>query len=184
MLDLACSSADLQTPARVPFVAGLAARPFQELRHWSMVGLNCARCASGTLLLTQVSYLVISSSHSATPIFSPLLVVVEVVEVVFEVVDVLFALLPLLLVAVVVLAVFDVVVLFEDVSAPPHATSRSPKAAHSIRGIKVLFNNWILLTVWASEGRPKPYRIKNGKARGLYMKCRRIRQPIMRRNSI
>lgn len=140
MLVLAWSSADLQTPARVFLVAGLEARLFQELRHWSKVGLYCARCASGTLLLTQASYLVISSSHSATPIFSPLEVVVVFVVEVLVVVDVVFALLPLLLVAVVVLAVFDVVVLV-FVSAPPQATSRSPNAAHSARGMKVLFNN-------------------------------------------
>jgi hypothetical protein len=81
-----------------------------------------------------------NSSHSATPIFSPLPEVVVVVFVVVVLVVVVFALLPLLLVAVVVLAVFEVVVLV-FVSEPPHATNRSPKAAHSIRGIKVLFNN-------------------------------------------
>jgi hypothetical protein len=129
-----------------------------ELRHWSKVDLYCARCASGTFAVTQASYLVINSSHSGTPIFSPLLV--EVVVVVFVVVDVVFALLPLLLVAVVVLAVFDVVVVFVVLSVPAHATNRSPKAAHSSRGMKVLFNNWILLTVWASEGKAKPYRIR------------------------
>jgi hypothetical protein len=77
-----------------------------------------------------------NSSHSGTPIFSPLLEAVEVEDVVFVVVVVL----PLLLVAVVVLAVFDVE-LFEAVSEPPHATNKSPKAAHSRRGMKVLFNN-------------------------------------------
>lgn len=140
MLVLACSREVLQAAASVPFVCGFAARLRHELRHWSKVDLYCARCASGTLPVTQASYLAMNSSHSGTPTFSPLPEVVVVVFVV-EVVDVVFALLPLLLVAVVVLAVFDVVVLLEDVSEPPHATNRSPKAAHSIRGMKVLFNN-------------------------------------------
>jgi hypothetical protein len=70
------------------------------------------------------------SSHSGTPILSPLLEVVVVEGVVFE--------LPPLLLVVVVLVVFDVEL---EESEPPQATSRRPKAAHSIRGMKVLFNN-------------------------------------------
>jgi hypothetical protein len=133
---LACSIVVLQAAASVPFVAGLAASVFQELRHWSKEDLYCARACSGTLADTHASYLAMNSSHSATPIFSPLPEVVVFVVVVFVVV--VFALLPLLLVAVVVLAVFEVVVF---VSEPPHAANRIPKAAHSIRGMKVLFNN-------------------------------------------
>ena len=76
-----------------------------------------------------------NSSHSATPTFSPLLEVVVVEDVVFVVVFV---------VALLALPVFEVE-LSEDVFEPPHAAKRSAKDTHSIRGIKVLFNNWILL---------------------------------------
>jgi hypothetical protein len=75
------------------------------------------------------------SSHSGIPSLSPEALVEDVVLVVVVVV-VVFELPPLL--AVVVLVVFEV---FEEESEPPQATSRSPKARHSIRGMKVLFNN-------------------------------------------
>lgn len=105
------------------------------LRHWSKVGLYCARCASGTLLLMQASYLAMKSSHSGTPTFSPLPELVVVVEAVLFVVVVLEP-----VVALSELAVLDVE-LFEAVSDPPHATNRSAKDTHSTRGMKVLFNN-------------------------------------------
>jgi hypothetical protein len=71
------------------------------------------------------------------PIFSPLDdVVVVVVEVVVFVVPVLPV---VVLVVLLVLVVLEVVL--EEESEPPHAANRRPKAMHSIRGMKVLFNN-------------------------------------------
>jgi hypothetical protein len=139
MLVLDCSTMVLQACARVDLVCGLAASVRHELRHCSKDDLYCARCASGTLLVTQASYLAMKSSHSATPIFSPLEAVVEDVVLVVVVVDVVFEVPPLL--AVVVLVVLVVFVVLEEESVPPQATSSSPKTRHSARGIKVLFNN-------------------------------------------
>src|SRR5258708_206836 len=68
----ACASvACVQAEARVPLVAGLAASFFHEARSCSPAELYAARPASGTLP-AQPSYLARYSSHSGTPIFSPL----------------------------------------------------------------------------------------------------------------
>src|SRR5205814_10278361 len=96
----------------------------QRLRHWSLVGLSCARWASGTLLETHPSYLAMKSSHSGTPIFSPLDAVVVVVPVVAAVLGLLE--LP------------AAVLLFSVVSVLLHPTKM---AAHRTAKInKVLFN--------------------------------------------
>src|ERR1044072_2147428 len=134
---LAVAIACLQIPGSAALLWGLEAAVRQAARDWSRAVLTCARFASGTLLLTQASYLAMYSSHSGMPSLSPLLpeVLVEEVVLVVVVVVVRFAL-PLF----VVVVVFVVLEVFEE-SEPPHATSKSPKAAHSIRGMNVLFNN-------------------------------------------
>src|SRR6185503_8589448 len=59
----------------------------QLSRHCLSEDSYCALCASGTFLVTQSSYLAIKSSHSAMPIFSPLVVEEEEVVVVVAGVD-------------------------------------------------------------------------------------------------
>jgi len=70
-------AACLQAAARVPLVAGLSANFFHESRHCFTALWNWVRAASGTLLLTQASYLAMKSSQSATPIFWPAAAVVD-----------------------------------------------------------------------------------------------------------
>src|SRR5207253_7759400 len=67
-----CAAACLQAAASVDLVAGFSASCFQDFRHSAILALYWARAVSGTLLETQASYFAMKSSHSGTPIFSPL----------------------------------------------------------------------------------------------------------------
>src|SRR5207248_11404946 len=90
---------------------------------------DCA--AAGTLPLTHASYFARKSSHSGTPTFSPLVLVVEVFAAVFD--DALLAL-P-------ALAVFAVLAVL---SAPPHASRARPAAMQRARrkGVLLVIGNF------------------------------------------
>jgi hypothetical protein len=91
----------------------------------------------------QASYFVMKSSHSATPIFSPLLVVVVVVVDAGVLVVVVVAGV-LVVVVVVVDEVWLVEVAFEPlvvgVSDPPQPVKRSAQETESVRETKILLN--------------------------------------------
>jgi hypothetical protein len=89
----------LQAATRVPLVSGFSANLFHSVRQVFTPASNEARATSGTLDETQASYLAMKSSHSGTPIFSPVDAVDELVEldVEVEVAGVLAVVLVLLL---------------------------------------------------------------------------------------
>jgi len=72
----------LQPVANPALACGLAAASLKALRCASKDVFSIVRWASGTLLLIQASYFSIYSSHSATPILSPVVVSVLVTLVV------------------------------------------------------------------------------------------------------
>jgi uncharacterized membrane protein len=83
-----------------------------------MEDLKAACAAAGTLPETHASYFAMKSSHSATPILSPLVLAVEVLVVaVFA-----LAVFALLVVAVLVVAVLS--------AAPPQAIMSTPVTRH------------------------------------------------------
>ncbi len=89
----------LQPVARPALACGLAAAVLKALRCASKEDFSIARWASGTLLLIQASYFSIYSSHSATPILSPVAVsVLGTLVVVFAGLLTTTALFPLLVV--------------------------------------------------------------------------------------
>ena len=87
-----------------------------------MLVLYWARATSGTLLETQASYAAMKSSHSGTPIFSP----VDVSTAAGVAAGLAFA------------AAGEAELFVFTVTSPvPHATSESPNATHS--GRRILF---------------------------------------------
>src|ERR671930_2546894 len=65
---LIASMVCLQVASIADLADGFLAMSTQVLRVWSSCVLNIARCASGILEVTQVSYLVRKSSQDATPV--------------------------------------------------------------------------------------------------------------------
>src|SRR6185436_12222708 len=65
-----CSRACLHPDARLALVCGFSASCFHDARVCAKADLYCSRAISGTLGV-QVSYRLIYSSHSATPISPP-----------------------------------------------------------------------------------------------------------------
>src|SRR5947209_17738606 len=122
MDDLAVSRACLQACASPALPCGVAAASFHILRAVSMLAFTVARIASGTLLLTHASYFEMYSSHSGTPILSPLVPAVEVFAA---------ALLPL------PAAALELFALLSD-APPPHASRSRPVKRQRARGKRVL----------------------------------------------
>src|SRR5947209_15435979 len=116
---LAVSRACLQAVASPALPCGVAAASFHILRAVSMLAFTVARIASGTLLLTHASYFEMYSSHSGTPILSPLVPVFAA------------ALLPL------PAAALELFALLSD-APPPHASRSRPVKRQRARGRRVL----------------------------------------------
>jgi hypothetical protein len=136
MACLAAASASVQVFASVAFPCGVEAAVFHALRLASRVVCICARILAGTLSFTHASYLLMYSSHSATPVTAALVVVlagVAAVFVVFVVVVVVVVLPDALVVVVLVLVV--VVVLS---AGAPHATSTAQAALAASVSTKAL----------------------------------------------
>ena len=100
-----------------------------------MLDSYCARTAAGTFPEIQASYFSRYSSHSATPILSPLLVVVDVVVEAGELVVVAGVLVVVVVVVVVdLLAVVEVLPPFEFVSEPAQPANSNAHERQSVRG--------------------------------------------------
>lgn len=135
----------LQALAKVDLVCGLAAICLQESRHCFRLASYCARAAAGTLPVTQASYFVRKSSHSAMPIFSPaeadLLEVLVFAGVVFAgVVAVAAGVAAGVIVVAVLLPMLVELVVDVLVSDPPQAASRNAQASASDRQAKIRFD--------------------------------------------
>jgi hypothetical protein len=109
-----CSAICLQVDANWALVAGSAASLRHSVRQRAIPSLYCARTISGTLFETHASYFAMKSSHSGTPILSPL----------FEAVAVAGVLVAAAGLSVLPEAVFELVVVsvFEQASATRAST--------------------------------------------------------------
>src|SRR5947207_15651539 len=132
MFVLAVSSACLHACASPALPCGVAAASFHIFRAVSMLAFTVARIDSGTLLLTHASYFEMYSSHSGTPILSPLVLAVEVFAAVFDAA----------LLALPALAVFAVLAVLS--APPPHASRARPAAMQRARrkGVLLVIGNF------------------------------------------